>query len=233
MREAARRIHRSPETVRRWIWSGRLQAAKRGNTYYVDVMQLEGIAAEMGITWPPGGDRSDGRVRTPRGVARGTRSGGNPAWPSRPAASQADRQRPGDRGSPCPSLTRPWWLTSSRQMSGRTRPPGPCLSAGPAMTPSCCSRPALAGDRERAADGDSPRPLERRRLRCRGRPARPAPGAAGGRGSRLLARVRAGQALRQLARVRHGLRRGRGASRAPSSSPPTASSRPVSRISAG
>ena len=51
MREAARRIHRSPETVRRWIWSGRLQAAKRGNTYYVDVMQLEGIAAEMGITW--------------------------------------------------------------------------------------------------------------------------------------------------------------------------------------
>jgi hypothetical protein len=55
VREAARRIHRSPETVRRWIWSGRLQAAKRGNTYYVDVMQLEGIAAEMGITWPRAG----------------------------------------------------------------------------------------------------------------------------------------------------------------------------------
>jgi excisionase family DNA binding protein len=49
VREAARRVHRSPETVRRWIWSGRLPATKRGNTYYVDVMHLEGIAVEMGI----------------------------------------------------------------------------------------------------------------------------------------------------------------------------------------
>jgi excisionase family DNA binding protein len=50
VREAARRTGRSPETVRRWIWSGRLPATKRGNTYYVDVLQLEGIAVEMGIT---------------------------------------------------------------------------------------------------------------------------------------------------------------------------------------
>ena len=50
VREAARRVHRSPETVRRWIWSGRLPATKRGNTYYVDVVHLEGIAVEMGIT---------------------------------------------------------------------------------------------------------------------------------------------------------------------------------------
>ena len=50
VREAARRVHRSPETVRRWIWSGRLPATKRGNTYYVDVMHLEGLAVEMGIT---------------------------------------------------------------------------------------------------------------------------------------------------------------------------------------
>ena len=42
-------MRRSPETVRRWIWSGRLPATKRGNTYYVDVMHLEGIAVEMGI----------------------------------------------------------------------------------------------------------------------------------------------------------------------------------------
>jgi excisionase family DNA binding protein len=49
VREAARRVRRSPETVRRWIWSGRLPATKRGNTYYVDVMHLEGIAVEMGI----------------------------------------------------------------------------------------------------------------------------------------------------------------------------------------
>ena len=50
VREAARRVHRSPETVRRWIWSGRLPATKRGNTYYVDVMHLEGVAVEMGTS---------------------------------------------------------------------------------------------------------------------------------------------------------------------------------------
>ena len=86
----ARRIRRSPEPVRRWIWSGRLQAAKRGNTYYVDVMQLEGIAAEMGDHLAPGGDRSDGRVRTT------SRRGSSELdqWKSGlaiQAASQADR----------------------------------------------------------------------------------------------------------------------------------------------
>jgi excisionase family DNA binding protein len=50
VREAARRIHRSPETIRRWIWSGRLPARKRGNTYYVDVMQLDGLVVGTGIT---------------------------------------------------------------------------------------------------------------------------------------------------------------------------------------
>jgi excisionase family DNA binding protein len=48
VREAAHRTHRSPETIRRWIWSGRLPAIKRGNTYYVDVAQLDGLAVEMG-----------------------------------------------------------------------------------------------------------------------------------------------------------------------------------------
>lgn len=48
VREAARRTHRSPETIRRWIWSGRLSATKRGNTYYVDVIHLEGVAVQMG-----------------------------------------------------------------------------------------------------------------------------------------------------------------------------------------
>jgi excisionase family DNA binding protein len=49
VREAAHRVHRSPETIRRWIWSGRLPAIKRGNTYYVDVVHLEGLVVEMGI----------------------------------------------------------------------------------------------------------------------------------------------------------------------------------------
>jgi excisionase family DNA binding protein len=51
VQEAAQRTSRSPETIRRWIWSGRLPAVKRGNTYYVDVVQLEGVAVEMGTTW--------------------------------------------------------------------------------------------------------------------------------------------------------------------------------------
>jgi len=47
VREAALRTHRSPETIRRWIWAGRLPAVKRGNTYYVDVMHLEGLVVEI------------------------------------------------------------------------------------------------------------------------------------------------------------------------------------------
>ena len=33
--EAARLAGRSPETVRRWVWSGRLQAVKQGNKYFI------------------------------------------------------------------------------------------------------------------------------------------------------------------------------------------------------
>jgi excisionase family DNA binding protein len=44
VREAARRAHRSEETVRRWIWSGRLPARKRGNSYRIDVAHLDRIA---------------------------------------------------------------------------------------------------------------------------------------------------------------------------------------------
>lgn len=53
VREAAQRTHRSPETIRRWIWSGRLPATKRGNTYYVDVAYLDGLAVEMGAASHP------------------------------------------------------------------------------------------------------------------------------------------------------------------------------------
>lgn len=48
VREAAQRVHRSAETIRRWIWSGRLPAVKRGNTYYVDVVRLDAVVVEFG-----------------------------------------------------------------------------------------------------------------------------------------------------------------------------------------
>ena len=62
VREAAVRTGRSAETIRRWIWSGRLPATKRGNTYYVDVMHLEAVAAEMGIAGHGHQDAPAGRL---------------------------------------------------------------------------------------------------------------------------------------------------------------------------
>ena len=44
VREAAQRAHRSEETIRRWIWSGRLPAHKRGNSYRIDVAHLDRVA---------------------------------------------------------------------------------------------------------------------------------------------------------------------------------------------
>jgi excisionase family DNA binding protein len=44
VREAAQRVHRSEETIRRWIWSGRLPARKRGNSYRIDIAYLDHIA---------------------------------------------------------------------------------------------------------------------------------------------------------------------------------------------
>ena len=44
VREAAQRAHRSEETIRRWIWSGRLPAHKHGNSYRIDVAHLDRVA---------------------------------------------------------------------------------------------------------------------------------------------------------------------------------------------
>ena len=52
VRDAARRAGRSEETIRRWIWSGRLAAVKRGTSYRIDVRHLEEIIVELdqGVT---------------------------------------------------------------------------------------------------------------------------------------------------------------------------------------
>lgn len=47
VREAARRAGRSEETIRRWIWSGRLPAVKRGTSYRIDVRHLEEVIVEL------------------------------------------------------------------------------------------------------------------------------------------------------------------------------------------
>jgi excisionase family DNA binding protein len=43
VRDIARRFGRSEETVRRWIWSGRLKATKLGNQLFVDPADLRGM----------------------------------------------------------------------------------------------------------------------------------------------------------------------------------------------
>jgi excisionase family DNA binding protein len=42
--EAARRVGRNPETIRRWIRRGRLRASKVGTQHLIDEADLEAIA---------------------------------------------------------------------------------------------------------------------------------------------------------------------------------------------
>jgi excisionase family DNA binding protein len=41
--EAARRVGRNPETIRRWIWSGKLPSEKVGNQHVIDEEALEAL----------------------------------------------------------------------------------------------------------------------------------------------------------------------------------------------
>lgn len=51
--EAARRVGRNPETIRRWIWSGKLASEKVGTQHLVEEDDLEGLAGPRRAT-PPG-----------------------------------------------------------------------------------------------------------------------------------------------------------------------------------
>jgi excisionase family DNA binding protein len=44
VRDAADEVGRTPETIRRWVWSGRLPASKRGNRLTVARDDLERVA---------------------------------------------------------------------------------------------------------------------------------------------------------------------------------------------
>jgi hypothetical protein len=44
VREAAAIVHRSPETIRRWIWSGRVVARRQGNRLLIARRDLTGGA---------------------------------------------------------------------------------------------------------------------------------------------------------------------------------------------
>ena len=52
--EAARRVGRNPETIRRWIWSGKLPSEKVGTQHLVDEEALERVARDpRGAASPP------------------------------------------------------------------------------------------------------------------------------------------------------------------------------------
>jgi excisionase family DNA binding protein len=52
VREAARLAGRSPETVRRWVWSGRLPSVKNGNKWFVPRSQVAGRGQDTGSGSP-------------------------------------------------------------------------------------------------------------------------------------------------------------------------------------
>jgi len=63
VREVARRCQRSEETVRRWIWSGKLPAKKLGNQLFVQPADLAGIRPERRVSEPRAGYRASGKER--------------------------------------------------------------------------------------------------------------------------------------------------------------------------
>ncbi|HEY5640972.1 MAG TPA: helix-turn-helix domain-containing protein [Dehalococcoidia bacterium] len=59
VREVARVCGRSEETVRRWIWSGRLPSRKLGNQHFIDPADVDALktgssrAAEAAVAYGP------------------------------------------------------------------------------------------------------------------------------------------------------------------------------------
>lgn len=64
--EAARRVGRNPETIRRWIRSGRLRSEKIGTQHLVDTDQLDGLVDDRPLDLPRAWQQAD--------------SGRMPAW---------------------------------------------------------------------------------------------------------------------------------------------------------
>ncbi len=59
VRQVARACQRSEETIRRWIWSGRLPSRKLGNQHFIDPADVEALktnspgAAETAVAYRP------------------------------------------------------------------------------------------------------------------------------------------------------------------------------------
>ena len=51
--EAARRVGKDPETIRRWIRSGRLNARKVGTQHVIEEADLDGLIEDEELPVPP------------------------------------------------------------------------------------------------------------------------------------------------------------------------------------
>jgi len=56
--EAARRVRRNPETIRRWIRAGRLSSQRVGTQHLVDERELDGLVARQSLPVSPGWRRT-------------------------------------------------------------------------------------------------------------------------------------------------------------------------------
>ncbi len=76
--QAARRVGKNPETIRRWIWQGRLRSTKIGNQHFVEPADLDAAAGG-----PPGGARDaswDALFVAAAEAQRLMREHGDPPW---------------------------------------------------------------------------------------------------------------------------------------------------------
>lgn len=67
--EAARRSRRDPETVRRWIRSGRLKATRIGTQHLIDEEDLARLESEAALPLPESWRRTATGERMPNVVA--------------------------------------------------------------------------------------------------------------------------------------------------------------------
>lgn len=87
VREAARLTRRTPETVRRWVWSGRLKATKQGNRLFVSRAAVAALAGPMSDSSDTAAGQSTlaawaSRVRADRTGTRGA-SAADLVWDDR------------------------------------------------------------------------------------------------------------------------------------------------------
>ena len=69
--EAARRLHKNPETIRRWIREGKVRSTKVGTQHLLDEQELDEHTGEQPamLRLPPGLDRLDDGSPMPNVVA--------------------------------------------------------------------------------------------------------------------------------------------------------------------